>query len=148
MSKISVYLDKILSSVYGKDVRQAIHDSIKCCYDDVTAGVSLANTAATAANTAADNSETRTSEAILSLTTDVNTAVANAANATTSANNAASNAENKASAAQTAANDANAAKEACNEVVAELPNTIENYFASLGLCVVDGKLCVEVQRNE
>lgn len=35
-SKIEQFLNKILSSRYGKDVRQAIHDGIKQCYDDVT----------------------------------------------------------------------------------------------------------------
>lgn len=35
-SKIEQFLDKILSSRYGKDVRQAIHDGIKQCYSDVT----------------------------------------------------------------------------------------------------------------
>lgn len=35
-SKIEQYLNKILSSRFGKDVRQAIHDSIEQCYDDVT----------------------------------------------------------------------------------------------------------------
>lgn len=34
-SMIAQYLNKILKAVYGKDVRQAIHDSIKQCYDDV-----------------------------------------------------------------------------------------------------------------
>ena len=35
-SKISGYLKKILSAVYGKDVRQSIHDAIMQCYDDVS----------------------------------------------------------------------------------------------------------------
>lgn len=35
-SKIEQFLNKILSSRYGKDARQAIHDSIEQCYDDVT----------------------------------------------------------------------------------------------------------------
>ena len=35
-STIAQYLNKILEAVYGKDVRQAIHDSIKQCYSDVT----------------------------------------------------------------------------------------------------------------
>lgn len=34
-SPISQYLTKILSAVYGKDVRKAIHDAISECYDDV-----------------------------------------------------------------------------------------------------------------
>lgn len=35
-SKIEQFLNKILSNRYGKDVRQAIHDGIKQCYEDVT----------------------------------------------------------------------------------------------------------------
>lgn len=35
-SNIEQNLNKILSSRYGKDVRQAIHDGIKQCYEDVT----------------------------------------------------------------------------------------------------------------
>lgn len=38
MSDIEVNLQKILESVYGKDVRQAIHDSIHDCYEDGKAG--------------------------------------------------------------------------------------------------------------
>lgn len=36
MSKIESYLKQILSAVYGKDVRQSIHDAIAQCYDDVS----------------------------------------------------------------------------------------------------------------
>lgn len=38
MSDIESNLNKILTSVYGKDVRQAIHDSIHDCYEDGKAG--------------------------------------------------------------------------------------------------------------
>ncbi len=38
MSKIMEYLNKITSSVYGKDVRQAIHDAIHQCYADGKSG--------------------------------------------------------------------------------------------------------------
>lgn len=37
MSSIATLLNQILRSVYGKDVRQAIHDAISQCYDDVNA---------------------------------------------------------------------------------------------------------------
>lgn len=36
MTNIENYLNQILSAVYGKDVRQSIHDAIKQCYDDVS----------------------------------------------------------------------------------------------------------------
>lgn len=38
MANIADYLNKILKSVYGKDVRQAIHDAIHQCYEDGNAG--------------------------------------------------------------------------------------------------------------
>lgn len=37
-SSIQQFLNKILSSRYGKDVRQAIHDGIEQCYEDGKAG--------------------------------------------------------------------------------------------------------------
>lgn len=36
MSDIQNFLTQILSAVYGRDVRQSIHDAIKQCYDDVS----------------------------------------------------------------------------------------------------------------
>lgn len=38
-TKIAEYLNKILEAVYGKDVRQSIHDAIQQCYTDATAGI-------------------------------------------------------------------------------------------------------------
>ena len=38
MADIVTLLDKIKTAVYGKDVRQSIHDSIKQCYYDGKAG--------------------------------------------------------------------------------------------------------------
>ena len=35
MSNIGTYLNNILKAVYGKEVRQSIHDAISQCYDDV-----------------------------------------------------------------------------------------------------------------
>lgn len=39
MSSIKTYLDNILSAVYGKDVREAIHDAIQQCYIDASVGI-------------------------------------------------------------------------------------------------------------
>ena len=36
MADIDKELKKILSAVYGKDVRQAIHDSIQQCEEDIS----------------------------------------------------------------------------------------------------------------
>lgn len=96
MSKINSLLAHILSAVYGRDVRQSIHDSIKECYDDVTSGKTIAEKAASVANAAAST-----------------------------ANSAATNANTAAANANAAANNAN----------------------SLGLTIIDGKLCVEVERE-
>lgn len=39
MPTISELLDKIKNAKYGRDVREAIHDGIRCCYDEGKAGV-------------------------------------------------------------------------------------------------------------
>lgn len=61
-NNISSYLNDIMTKVYGKDVRSAIHNAIETCYTDVSTSATLANTAAanadakaTLANTAATN---------------------------------------------------------------------------------------------
>ena len=43
MASIQEHLDKIKNAVFGKDVRQAIHDSIKQCYDDAAVNHDNAN---------------------------------------------------------------------------------------------------------
>jgi len=53
MATIEQNLAKIMSAVYGKDVRAAIHDSIEQCYTDVTRSATAADAAASAANSAA-----------------------------------------------------------------------------------------------
>lgn len=40
MSNIDTYLEDIMTAVYGKDVRQSIHDAIKQCYEDGSSGIS------------------------------------------------------------------------------------------------------------
>ena len=40
MANLQTYLKKIMSAVYGKDVRQAIHDSIEQCYNDCNTAAS------------------------------------------------------------------------------------------------------------
>lgn len=72
MSRISEYLNQILSAVYGKDVRQSIHDSIKEIWGIATgaqsSATSAANTAiskasaAAASATAAAQSESNAAE--------------------------------------------------------------------------------------
>lgn len=106
MSKISEYLNKIKTAIYGREVRDAIHDSIKECYTDVTSGATLANTASDKANSATEKANTAASNA--------DTATASANSAANLANAAASNADNKAALADKAATDANAATESAN----------------------------------
>ena len=43
MASIQEHLDKIKNAIFGKDVRQAIHDSIKQCYDDAAVNHDNAN---------------------------------------------------------------------------------------------------------
>lgn len=123
--KIAESLDKIKNAVYGVEVRDAIHDSIKECYDDVTASKTLADKAAGNATSAANNANTAAGQA----------------------NSAATNANNAASKANTSASNADASKKSCDDAVAALPNTVTNMFGRLGLVVVDGKLCVGVERE-
>lgn len=53
-SNIQQFLNKILSSRYGKDVRQAIHDSIQQCYTDATEDSVKIDTTLTKTGEAAD----------------------------------------------------------------------------------------------
>lgn len=53
-SNIEQNLNKILSSRYGKDVRQAIHDSIQQCYTDATEDSVKIDTTLTKTGEAAD----------------------------------------------------------------------------------------------
>lgn len=123
--RIQEFLEKIKNAVYGVEVRDAIHDSIKECYDDVTVSKTLADRAAEDAASAANAANT----------------------AKTNANDAASAANAATTKANTAASNANASKKSCDDAVAALPNTITNMFGQLGLVVVDGKLCVGVERE-
>ena len=43
MTSIQEHLDRIKNAIFGKDVRQAIHDSIKQCYDDAAVNHDNAN---------------------------------------------------------------------------------------------------------
>lgn len=47
MSRISILLENILKAVYGKDVRQSIHDAIEQCYTDVSSAKTLADDSVT-----------------------------------------------------------------------------------------------------
>lgn len=140
MSRISQLLAQILSAVYGKDVRQSIHDAIGQCYTDVSNAKTLAEAAATNANNVATNSESRTTAAISTMQTQTNAAIANCNSASTAANNAASNASAKATAANNAAITA-------NDAAAALPGQLQSTLDSLGLSVQNGKLCVRVERS-
>lgn len=148
MSRISGFLAQILSAVYGKDVRQSIHDAIEQCYTDVSNAKTIAEAATNNANTAASNAESRTKAAISSMQTDTNTAIGNCNSATTAANTAATNANTKANAANTAAGNADASKQACDAAVAALPGQLKDALDDLGLSIQNGKLCVKVERSD
>lgn len=122
MSRISGLLAQILSAVYGRDVRQAIHDAIEECYQDVFTAKTIADDSAASAIAAASSSESRTTAAISAMQTQTNLAVSNCNSATTAANSAAVSANTAASNARTA-------------------------LEELDLRVVDGRLCVKVERS-
>lgn len=63
MSNIDTYLAKIMSAVYGEEVRGSIHDAIEECYTDTTTGKTTADTAAVAADAAATRANTAAAEA-------------------------------------------------------------------------------------
>lgn len=132
MSRIQILLQQIQTAVYGKDVRQSIHDSIEQCYTDVTS-----------AKTLADDSITQMIQKIA----QCDTASANANEKANLADTAASNADAKAALAQSAADTADASATNCDNAVAELPDRVTQVFAGLGLAMIDGKLCVEVERE-
>lgn len=132
MSKISTLLENILKAVYGKDVRQSIHDSIAQCYSDVTD-----------AKTLADDSVVLMKQKI----GDCDTAASGARSAANTANASASNADASATSANTAASTAKASASSCDKAVAELPEQVTAVFADLGITNVNGKLCVEVERE-
>ena len=107
MSKIADYLNKIKTAIYGREVRDAIHDSIEQCYTDVSNAQTLADTATQNANKAASNADKKAiladnaATAANAAATDANTvtsiannAASNASAATQNANRAASNADN------------------------------------------------------
>lgn len=127
---IQSLLNDILNAVYGRDVRDSIHDAIELCYDDVSTGRTIAeaaadsvddsvaaatsaanaaNAAATSANSAADAATAAASHAetassgLSSAIQSANTAATNATNAATDATDAATAATNAANAANTAA---------------------------------------------
>ena len=139
MTDISALLGQILKAVYGKDVRQSIHDAISQCYDDVTGGKTLADKAAENANAAAQQAKDSADDAIESMTTQTNAAIADCNAATASANTAASNASAKATAANNAAITA-------NDAAAALPGQLQSTLDYLGLSVQNGRLCIRVER--
>lgn len=88
MSAISDFLIKIKNAVYGIEVRDAIHDSIKQCYDDVNSAKTIADESLNKVNTAADNANEKAELA--------NKAAENANSKASAADMAANNADNKA----------------------------------------------------
>lgn len=58
MATISQIVAQIRTAIFGKDVRENIAQGIEKCYTDVSAGVTIANTAASNANTKASAANT------------------------------------------------------------------------------------------
>ena len=104
-SQIDRWLNQIRNARYGRDVRDAIYNSINTCYSDVTTGSTLADTAAANADDAAASARSAT-EAATNAYEDATSAAADAREKASSANSAATSANNAASSANTAANNA------------------------------------------
>ena len=112
-SRIETLLNTIATAIYGRDMRDAIHDSIEECYSDVStaktmadASIEASNEATSQAIQATENAVSATEDAIAA-TEDANRISFNANEAATSANNAAARAES----AYTRASDAAASAE-------------------------------------
>ena len=113
--RIDDLLDQIMNAIYGREVRGSIHDAIEICYDDVTEGKTIAETAAenttsvissaTAATSAASDAAAEASaaagqarsvvndcvqatNAAIAATSDADTALENIATAIENANTA------------------------------------------------------------
>ena len=147
MSRIEALLSSILKAVYGQEVRQSIHDSIKECYQDVTNARTLADDAVTRANTAIDEAKTQLSDALTSAESRVGAAVAKANTATTEATEAANDAKSASSEAEKAAKTAGDAALACQTMTDSVPEKLDAMFSALKLSIHEGKLCVEVIRD-
>ena len=63
MSTIEQNLAKIKSAVYGREVRDAIHDSIEQCYTDTSTSATAATSAAQSANAAATSASNAAADA-------------------------------------------------------------------------------------
>lgn len=106
MATIQENLNKIKQAVLGIEVRDAIHDSIEQCYNDVSNSETLADAAVSRANSAAQNAESKAASA---------QSAASAANAATEkANSAATSATEGVSKVNAAVEDAEAATQAAN----------------------------------
>ena len=124
-SAIQTYLNNILNAVYGRDVRSSIHDAIELCYDDVSSGKTIAETAAGNVNTAIDNA-TSAANAANSAATSANSAADSANSAATSANAAASDATDAATSANTAAGNADNAATSANNAASSATTAASN----------------------
>ena len=111
MSKISEYLAQIKTAIYGREVRDAIHDSIEQCYTDVSNAKTLADTAASNANAATSKANTAASNADTKANLANDAATNNANAATTKANEAATKATDAAKRAEDAAEKADKARQ-------------------------------------
>ena len=132
MSQIQTNLNKIKTAVYGVEVRDAIHDSIEQCYDDVSAAKTKADTATTAANTAASNANAKAAAAETAAqnanaaATAAETNAQSVTEAINRADTAAASAQAQATAAETAAGKANTAATAAETKAAAAQSAADN----------------------
>ena len=141
---IAQLLAQILAAQYGRDVRQSIHDAIGECYDDVSTAKTIAEDAALGADEAAENAN---DSVISGVVVSGNNLVfqkagggaSTAVNAMKGVHDATTLANEKATLANTKAGLAQSAAEAANAAAAQV--------ASFGLSVVNGQLCIAVERT-
>ena len=135
------YLLEIQTAVYGREIRGAIHDSIKECYENVIAGVTLADDAAAAAASAAGDAVTAKQQA-LSAATTANNSADTAVTAAGYANRTATIASQRASDALEAANTANQQAQNARNAISYFCDVYSSSAEySIGdYCIYDGKL--------
>lgn len=118
MANIQEDLQKILSSRYGKDVRQSIHDAISDINDEGIESRNIANDAKSTANTAKSTADNAKEVAITSRNSAQASASTAAQQATASAASAATASQQATAASQKATAAANSANTATQQATA------------------------------
>lgn len=141
---IAQILAQILAAKYGKDVRQAIHDGIAECYSDVSTAKTLAEDATLGADEAAENANDSVISGVVVFGDDL--VFQNAGGGTIVADDAMKGVHDATNLANQKADLANT-KAGLAQSAADLANAAAAQVASFGLSVVNGQLCIAVERT-